>query len=200
MGTYVVGISGASGACYGLRLLEELLAQDHRVFLLQTEAGQQVAEHELGAAWPAFLQAHAADPRLVCLDNDDLFAPIASGSFPVDGMVVAPCSMATLAEIASGTAKTLLLRAADVCLKERRPLILLPRETPLSAIHLENMLRAQRAGAVILAAMPGFYTHPASLSELVDTLVMRIFDQLELPCSIGRRWQEKKGKGEGRTS
>ena len=179
----VVGISGASGAALGLRLLELLAQTDREVHLILTDAARQVMDHETGAdaARPEQLayQLHRAD---------DLFAPVASGSFETRGMVVVPCSMKTLAGIACGYAENLLLRAADVTLKERRPLVLVARETPLSLIHLENMRRVTLAGATVLPPVLTMYGLPQTLEQAVDQVVGKVLDTLGIACEGYNRW------------
>lgn len=191
--------TGASGMPYGLRLLECLLAAGCHVELLYSATAQIVARQEIGLLLPPqpqavaefFRERHANLPgQLSVYGKEAWFAPVASGSNPPDAMVVCPCSMGSLAAIAQGLADKLITRAADVALKERRPLILVPRETPLSIIHLENMLRLARAGAVILPPSPGFYHHPTTLADLVDFVVARILDQLHLPHQLLARWGE----------
>lgn len=194
----VVAWSGASGIAYGLRLLEVLLAAGVRVELVYSAVTQIVARQELDLSLPASPDAAAAALRerfaageaLQVYGREAWFAPIASGSNAADAMVVCPCSMGTLAAIAQGLAKNLIERAADVMLKERRPLVLVPRETPLSAIHLENMLRLSRAGACLLPANPGFYHRPQSVGDLVDFIVMRICDQIGVATALLPRWGE----------
>ena len=194
----VVAWSGASGIAYGLRLVEVLLAAGLRVELVYSAVTQVVARQELDLALPSAPDAAAAllRERFACGDTlqvygrEAWFAPIASGSNAADAMVVCPCSMGTLAAIAQGLAKNLIERAADVMLKERRPLLLVPRETPLSAIHLENMLRLARAGACILPANPGFYHRPQRVEDLIDFVVMRICDQIGLATDLLPRWGE----------
>jgi len=194
----VVAWSGASGIAYGLRLIEVLLAAGLRVELVYSAVTQVVARQELDLALPSAPDAAAAllRERFACGDTlqvygrEAWFAPIASGSNAADAMVVCPCSMGTLAAIAQGLAKNLIERAADVMLKERRPLLLVPRETPLSAIHLENMLRLARAGACILPANPGFYHRPQRVEDLIDFVVMRICDQIGLATDLLPRWGE----------
>lgn len=194
---YVVGISGASGAVYGLRLIAALLARPVTLYAAVTPAGRQVMGHETGLRELTVegLRPFCAAPpdpeaRLEVCEAGDLFAPPASGSFRHDGMAVAPCSMRTLAAVAGGLAGDLIPRAADVCLKERRPLVLVTRETPLSPIHLANMRRAAAAGAVILPASPGFYGRPQTIADLVDTVVARVLDHLGVPHLLGPRWGE----------
>lgn len=192
-----LGLTGASGMAYGLRLLECLLGAGVRVALIYSQAAQIVAKQELDLALPARPQdaraalagRYAAAPGLLeVYGREDWYAPIASGSSPADAMVVCPCSMGTLAAIAAGLADNLIERAADVMLKERRPLVLVPRETPFSLVHLENMTRAARAGAVILPANPGFYHRPERVADVVDFVVARILDQLRVPNEISARW------------
>lgn len=200
--TIAVAWTGASGLPYGLRLVDRLLAADCRVWLMYTQAAQIVAKQETDLVLPAqpraaqrLLAARFGDThgRLSVFGRDDWNAPPASGSNPPDAYVVCPCTMGTLAEIAAGIAKDLVVRAADVVLKEGRPLILVPRETPLSVIHLENMLKLARAGAVILPPSPGFYHRPRDVDGLVDFVVARILDRLGVPHDLMPRW----GAGHG---
>jgi 4-hydroxy-3-polyprenylbenzoate decarboxylase len=195
--TIALAFTGASGMPYGLRLLECLLRADKVVWLTLSQAAHVVLSQECGLSVPAqprsaqalFAERYAAKPgQLSVFGRDDWMAPIASGSNPADAMVVCPCTMGTLGAIAAGLADNLIERAADVMLKERRPLILVPRETPLSTIHLENMLRLSRAGAVILPPAPGFYGHPKSVDDLVDFVVARILDQLGVDNPLAMRW------------
>lgn len=198
--TICLALTGASGMPYGLRLLEHLLAAGCRVQLLYSQAAQVVARQEMDLELPsrpaetkaALLARYpAVDPeKLVVFGREEWFAPVASGSNPPDAMVVCPCSMGTLAAIAQGLADNLIERAADVVLKEGRKLILVPRETPLSAIHLENMLRLARAGAVILPPSPGFYHRPQTVAEVVEFVVARVLDQLAVPHTLMQRWGE----------
>jgi len=196
-----LAFTGASGMPYGMRLLECLLEAGSNVSLLISQAARVVAKQELGFALPGRAEDVRAQlleryrcpaNRLQVYGREDWYAPIASGSNPAQAMVVCPCSMGTLGALAAGLADSLIERAADVMLKERRKLVLVPRETPLSAIHLENMLRLARAGAVILPPNPGFYIHPASVSDMVDFVVARVLDQLDLPHSLIRRWGESR--------
>jgi 4-hydroxy-3-polyprenylbenzoate decarboxylase len=197
--TVTLALTGASGMPYGVRLLECLLGAGARVYLLYSQAAQIVARQEMDLALPGrakdaerfFAERFkAADGQLRAFGREEWFAPVASGSNPADAMVVCPCTMGTLAAIANGLADTLIERAADVMLKEARKLVLVPRETPLSAIHLENMLRLARAGAVVLPANPGFYHHPARVEDVVDFVVARILDQLRVPHRLMPRWGE----------
>jgi flavin prenyltransferase len=194
----VLAMTGASGSRYGLRLLQMLLHAGRTVHLVISPAGAEVLEHEEGiqvhlgrfdlaallgqgaeAAKPGQVQHH---------DHRDFRGGIASGSFVTSGMVVCPCSMGTVAAIAHGMSQNLIHRAADVHLKERRKLILVPRETPLSVIQLQNLTRCAEAGAVVLPAMPAFYTKPQSLEDAVDFIVGRICDQLGVEHQLLRRW------------
>ena len=185
-----LAITGASGAPYALRLLQLLNQGGVSVNLIISETGWRLLQEELGITDEKQLRARSGDWQKVTLYNDqDRGATPASGSAPSLGMVVCPCSMGTLASIAQGTTRSLIERAADVVLKERRKLILVPRETPYSLIHLENMTRLTHAGAVILPAAPGFYHRPKSIEELIDFVVGRILSQLGLPIQAGPRWQ-----------
>ena len=195
--TVAVAFTGASGMPYGLRLLECLIAARARVFLLYSPAAQVVAKQELeltlptqpAAATSYFAERYRAEPgQLTVFGREDWMSPVASGSNPADAMAVCPCSMGTLGALAAGLADNLIERAADVMLKERRTLVLVPRETPLSAIHLENMLKLSRAGAVILPPSPGFYAHPRTVEDLVDFVVARVLDQLGVGHALGPRW------------
>lgn len=195
--TVAVALTGASGMSYGLRLVECLLAAGVRVWLLYSQAAQIVAKQELDLVLPAQprevqrLLAErfgAPDGALTVFGRDDWNAPLASGSNPPDAYVICPCTMGTLAKVAAGIADDLICRAADVALKEGRTLIVVPRETPLSPIHLENMLRLARAGAVILPPNPGFYTRPQSVAEVVDFVVARILDRLGIAHELMPRW------------
>ncbi len=198
--TITLAVTGASGAAYGLRLLESLIAADSRVHLLVSQAAQVVLRMETGLAVPArpreaevfFAERLGARPgQLRVFGRQEWTAPVASGSNPADAMVVCPCTTGTLGRIAAGLSSDLIERAADVALKECRKLILVVRETPFSAIHLENMLRLARAGALIMPANPGFYWNPTRVDELVDFMVARILDHLGVPHSLGRRWGEE---------
>ena len=188
----VMALTGASGAPYGIRLLQQLLAADQAVSLIISSHGFRLlrTESEVGDIEGLRMAVGAAafDRRVAVYDDADRGAAPASGSARSAGMVICPCSMGTLASIAAGTSRSLVERAADVTLKERRPLVLVPRETPLSAIHLENMLRLTRAGAVVMPAAPGFYYRPSSIEQLVDFIVARILDQLGVEHALVPRW------------
>ena len=188
----VVAITGASGAPYAVRLLEQLVAADRSVWLIVTSHGLRLLRTELDIDSVDALRTRvgAADwKRLVTVyDDADRGAAPASGSARNEGMIICPCSMGTLSAISVGASRSLVERAADVMLKERRKLILVPRETPLSAIHLSNMLRLTRAGAVVLPAAPGFYNRPQSIDDLVDFVVARVLDQMGVDHSLVKRW------------
>ena len=192
-----LALTGASGMPYGLRVLECLIRAGASVGLVYSPAAQIVAKQECDLVFPAqpreatryFSERYGAKRgQLVVYGRDDWMAPIASGSAPADAMAVCPCTMGTLGAIACGLADNLIERAADVMLKERRPLVLVPRETPLSAIHLDNMARLARAGATILPPAPGFYGKPSTVDELVDFVVARILDHLAVPNTLLPRW------------
>ncbi len=191
----VVAMCGASGSIYGVRLLKALVEQPVSVYLLLSDAGRIVLQHEMacqGDEMAAFLKQQGVifheKAVLNVYDAGDFFAPPASGSFRHDGMVIAPCSMSTLAHIARGIADNLVHRAADVCLKEKRPLIVLPRETPLSLIHLKNMVSAAEAGCTIMPPAPSFYNRPQSLNDLVDTVIARVLDHLQIEQLLQPEW------------
>jgi 4-hydroxy-3-polyprenylbenzoate decarboxylase len=199
--TVTLAFTGASGMPFGLRLLDQLALAGCRIHLLYSAAAQVVAKQECGLTLPSqpreaarFFRERtgAREDQIVVHARDDWMAPIASGSNPADAMAVCPCSMGTLGAIAHGLADNLIERAADVMLKERRPLVLVPRETPLSAIHLDNMLKLAHAGAVILPPAPGFYTHPRSVEDIVDFVVARVLDQLRVPHDLVPRWGEER--------
>ena len=188
----VFAITGASGAPYAVRLLRALVAARRPVQLIVSDHGWRLLQTESGIADIAALQKATGGIDwkgfVTVYDDKDRGAAPASGSALTAGMVIAPCSMGTLAAIAAGTSRSLVERAADVTLKERRPLILLPRETPLSAIHLENMLRVTRAGAIVMPAAPGFYHKPEKIDDLVDFMVGRMLDHLGVENTVSRRW------------
>lgn len=190
---WVVGISGASGAIYGVTLCKHLLELGYDVHLVISDAGWRVLHEELG--WDAARRKETLAEQFSGIDAGltyhpiaDVGASIASGSFLTSGMVIVPCSMGTLSGIARGSSDNLLERAADVMLKEGRKLIVVPRETPLHAIHLENMLVLSRLGVTILPAMPGFYHQPESIEQLVHFLVGKILDSMQIDHHLYKRW------------
>ncbi|MDG6906629.1 MAG: UbiX family flavin prenyltransferase [Nitrososphaerota archaeon] len=180
----VVGISGASGVIYGVRLLEVLKSQGVETHLVMSPAAKVTIVAETKYTVPSVEKLATRVYKF-----SDITATISSGSFETDGMVIIPCSMHTLGALASGVTDSLLTRAADVTIKERRPMIVVPRETPLSLIHIENMKRLAEAGAIIVPAMPAFYIKPKSLEDLVDHLVGKVLDLLKLENSMFKRWE-----------
>jgi len=200
--TITLAFTGASGAAYGLRLLECLIRAEVRVYLLISQAAQVVIKMETGLDLPArateaesFLnerfQAEAGQLRV--FGRQEWTAPVASGSHPAEAMVVCPCTTGTLGRLAAGLSSCLIERAADVSLKERRPLILVVRETPFSTIHLKNMLRLAQAGATIMPANPGFYHNPVRIQDIVDFMVARILDHLGVAHTLVKRWGDYEG-------
>lgn len=207
MKRFVVGITGATGSIYGVRLVEELLYAGYEVYLTITRAGEEVVETELGVslkgcssegvvevlmgylALRSTSRSNVPTGQLYYLPIERIGASIASGSFLTDGMAVVPCSMSTLSGIAHGRSMNLLERAADVMLKEGRPLLIAPREMPLNTIHLENMLKLSQVGALIVPPMPGFYHQPETIDDLVDFVVGKMLDRLRIPHQLFKRWE-----------
>lgn len=190
-----VAITGASGAPYWRRFLEIALLQEVEIHLVCSSHADSVCRLELGWSLDEILDELTADTpgrgvrgRLLRFDPSDFLSPMASGSAQYRGMAIVPCSTGTLGRIASGTSDNLIVRAADVMLKEGRPLVLLSREMPLNLVQLENMTLLSRAGAVIMPASPGFYQKPTSIDDLVDFVVQRICDRLGIPCELHERW------------
>jgi len=199
--TIALAITGASGVQYGFRLLEVLLKQNHHVYLMLSKAAQVVTAMESDIKLPGrkaeqkkyLSERFASSPDLLDIYGDEEWtAPVASGSARVDAMVVCPCSMSTLSQIACGASSNLMERAADVMLKERRRLVMVPRETPFSDIHLENMLRLSRMGVVMMPANPGFYNKPESVNDIIDFMVARILDQLDIEQDLLPPWGQTK--------
>lgn len=199
----VIGITGASGAIYGVRLVSLALEHFDEVYLCVSALGRQVLETEMGLDVAEMTRRlrDAGPPRgeLILADPDDMFSPPASGSFRHSGMAIAPCSMGTAGRIASGVSEGLIARAGDVCLKERRPLVLIVRETPLSVVHLRNLTTLAEAGATVMPACPAFYHHPRTIEEVVDTVVHRALQHLGADLPGAREWQveDQTVKGEG---
>jgi 4-hydroxy-3-polyprenylbenzoate decarboxylase len=195
----VVAITGASGAPYAVRLLSALVASGTPTWLIVSTHGWRLLNTESDIADLAALRERVGaagwDAHVTVFDDADRGAKPASGSVRTAGMVVVPCSMGTVSAIAHGTSRSLVERAADVALKERRRLVLVPRETPLSDIHLENFLRVTRAGAVVVPAAPGFYHRPTTIDELVDFVVARVLDQCGVEHTVGKRWGEAPATG-----
>jgi len=198
MGTYTIAITGASGSIYGVRLLKYLLEKKHTVYLTITKEGGLILKEEMGFNWQGYQKEiekkikrdlKLKEIKLHYFSEDNLSASISSGSVKVDGMVVIPCSMKTLSGIACGYANNLVERAADVMLKERRTLIIVPRETPLNSIHLRNMLTLSEIGVKIIPAMPAFYSCPEKIDDLIDFMVGKVLDSLGIENSLFRRWQ-----------
>jgi 4-hydroxy-3-polyprenylbenzoate decarboxylase len=193
-GIYTVGITGASGAIYGVRLVQELLKQSYKVHLILTEAAWRVFKEELlldtsnRDSVIEYLFGQFNNGELHTHHLHDYGAPIASGSYQNDGMIIIPCSMGTLSGIATGASGNLLERTADVMLKEERKLILVPRESPLNQLHLENMLRVSKVGAKVLPAMPGFYHLPKTIDDLINFLVGKALDSLGVEHELFTRW------------
>ncbi|MBI2941642.1 MAG: UbiX family flavin prenyltransferase [Chloroflexi bacterium] len=185
---YVVAVSGASGAILARETIDWLRGHGYPVYVTASRAAREVWRDELGEPLEAALYRWQADPRLRYFEPDNLRAPMASGSFPTRGMIVIPCSMATVAAIAHGSSSNLLQRAADCHLKEGRRLVLAPRETPLSAIHLENLLRLANLGVRIVPPVPAFYTHPRSLADLIQQMVGRALVALGVPDALDARY------------
>jgi flavin prenyltransferase len=197
MATYTIAISGASGAPYALRLLQVLIKGGHSVYLsisgdglsiLNDETGLMLKGSETDIQYALEKHLEAKEGQLNYYDEDNMYAPIASGSVKIDAMVVIPCSMKTLASIAHGFASNLIERAADVTMKEKRKLVIVPRETPLSPIHLRNMLTLSEMGCHIIPAMPAFYHHPKRISDMVDFIVGRVLDGLGIENDLSPRW------------
>jgi 4-hydroxy-3-polyprenylbenzoate decarboxylase len=201
MRTYTIAITGASGSIYGVRLLQYLLKNGHKVYLTITKEGSLILKEEVGYDWQEYQKEKEIENKikrdlkvketnLYYFSEDNLSAPISSGSVKVDGMIVIPCSMKTLSGIACGYANNLVERAADVMLKERRTLILVPRETPLNSIHLRNMLALSEMGVMIIPAMPAFYSCPEKIDDLIDFMVGKVLDSLDIENNLFRRWKE----------
>jgi len=197
MAIYTIAITGASGAPYGMRVLEALIKGGHKVYLTITGDGLLILNDETGLMLKGSetdiqfaLEKHfaAKEGQLRYFDEDNMYAPIASGSAKVDGMVVIPCSMKALSSIANGFASNLIERAADVTIKEKRKLIIVPRETPLSTIHLRNLLALSETGCHIIPAMPAFYHHPENLQDIIDFIAGRVLDALGVENELSPRW------------
>ena len=189
----VVGITGASGSIYAKRMIEVLVEQGILVHVIATDTGKKVFNYELSLnleSWITEMQQQYSNVKLE--DNHNLFAGVASGSYGFDAVIILPCSMGTMAEISHGLSSNLLCRAADVALKESRPLIIVPRETPLNTIHLENMCRLSKVGATIIPAMPGFYHHPQTMDDLINFVVGKILSYLKIKHELCKKWEDTK--------
>ncbi|WP_242873136.1 UbiX family flavin prenyltransferase [Clostridium magnum] len=188
---YIVGITGASGSIYGIRLLQELLKKNMEVHLIISDNGKKIIQDEIGKTADNIIDELKDNySNLTTHDINNMASSIASGFFKINGMIIMPCSMATLAEIAMGISKNLLGRSAEVCLKERRKLIIVPRETPLNNIHLRNMLYLSEAGAEILPAMPGFYHKPETINDMVDFIVGKVLENLNIRNNLLKNFSE----------
>lgn len=189
----MIGLTGASGSIYGVRLIRELALREHHVDVVITNAGKKVMEEELGAAGQKAIEKllfSSKRERVRVWENDDFTAPFMSGSNAYEAVVIIPCSVGKLGAIASGISSNLLERMADVALKERRQLILVVRETPLSLIHLKNMVKVTRAGAQILPAMPAFYHHPKTIDDMVDFVVGKVLNLLRIEHDLFKGWRK----------
>ena len=194
MSDYVIGITGASGSIYGVRLIEELASRKHHIDIVITHAGKQVMKEELGVK--NFekidrLGLFKIKGNIKIWENDDFEAPFMSGSNAPEAVVIIPCSVGKLAAIANGISSNLLERMADVAIKERKQLILVVRETPLSLIHLENMVKVARAGAQILPAMPAFYHHPKKIDDMVNFIVGKVLSLLKIEHHLFKGWRKR---------
>lgn len=193
MGKYIVGITGASGSIYGVKLVEEILKRNNEVFLIITDNGEKVLEYELEIDFMKWTDELSKVYKTINICNiDDMFSVVASGSFKTDGMVIAPCSMGSLSKISNGITDSLLIRAADVIMKEKRKLILVPRETPFNSIHLNNMLNLSRLNVTILPPMPSFYNKPKTLDDIVDNTIGRILASLDIENELYGEWHGNK--------
>lgn len=185
----IVAVTGASGSAYFLRLMELLTLQELKLHVIASEQGRKVLQYETGVNLEEQAELwNRGKTKIIMEDNSNLFSAVASGSYRCDAMVIIPCSMSTMAEIANGVTKTLLTRAADVMIKERRKLVLVPRETPLSTIHLKNMYELSKLGVTILPAMPGFYGHPGTVEDIVNFIAGKTLDCLGIENDSYKRW------------
>ena len=189
----VIGITGASGSIYAKRMIEVLASQDITVHVISTDTGKKVFHYELGIKLESWiLELQKTYPHVKLEDNQNLFAGVASGSYGFDAVIILPCSMGTMAEISHGLSSNLLCRAADVALKESRDLIIVPRETPLNTIHLENMCHLSKVGAKIIPAMPGFYHHPKTMDDLINFVVGKVLSYLKIEHQLFKTWEDTK--------
>lgn len=188
----IVGLTGASGSALTYSVIAQLLALGHEVHFVASKLGEKVMAYELEDRFEAIIAPFLNNPRFISYDQEDLFASISSGSYPIDGMCIVPCSMGTMGKIASGIADSLICRAADVSLKEKRTLVLVTRETPLSGIHLENMLKLTRYGAVIMPPVPAFYNKPKTVKEIVDQTAARVLRTMGIQSDTYPIWDGNK--------
>jgi 4-hydroxy-3-polyprenylbenzoate decarboxylase len=193
MKRYIIGVTGASGSVLARRLLSYMACLEAELHIIITEEGQKVFEYETGTAWSIFIDSiRSGKAEVIEHRNNDMFASVASGSFETDAMMIVPCSMSTAAKVANGTGGNLLCRAADVCLKERTKLVIVPRETPLHSIHLKNLLTLSECGAVILPPVPMFYAKSENYSDLIDGIAGRILKSAGIENQLYTRWDERK--------
>lgn len=190
MSDYVVGITGASGSIYGVRLIQELCLRKFNVHVVITYAGKQVMKEELGVSGLEEADKPGFSETVKVWENDDFSAPFMSGSNAPEAVIIIPCSMGKLASIANGISGNLLERMADVALKERRQLILVVRETPLSLIHLENMVKVTRAGCIVMPAMPAFYHHPQTIDDMVNFIAGKVLNLLRIEHDLFKGWRK----------
>lgn len=192
MPRFVVALTGASGVVYGITLARELLARDYEIHLIASEPARIVIEQELKwlpvTDWKDLFHQHLPG-NLIYHDNSNIAAPIASGSFVTNGMVIIPCTMSTVASVANGMSNNLIERAADVMIKEKRPLIMVPRETPLSVIHLTNLLKLAQIGVQIVPAIPGYYHEPQTVMDMVNFVVGKVMDGMGIPHNLYKRYE-----------
>ncbi|MFD3158340.1 UbiX family flavin prenyltransferase [Haloimpatiens sp. FM7330] len=194
MPRYIVGITGASGSIYAIRLVEELVKRNCEIYLIVTENGKKVLEYEMEYEFNKWInKIDCLKKQVKICDINDMFSPIASGSFKTDGMVIIPCSMAAIGKLSAGIGDNLLIRAGDVMLKEKRKLILVPRETPLSPIHLKNMLTLSESNVTILPPMPAFYQKPKTIDDIVNGTIGRILEYLGIENELYYKWRGKNG-------
>ena len=189
----VIGITGASGSIYAKCMIEVLASQNINVHVISTDTGKKVFHYEIGIKLESWiLELQKTYPHVKLEDNHNLFAGVASGSYGFDAVIILPCSMGTMAEISHGLSSNLLCRAADVALKESRDLIIVPRETPLNTIHLENMCHLSKVGAKIIPAMPGFYHHPQTMDDLINFVVGKVLSYLKIEHQLFKTWEDTK--------
>lgn len=184
----IVGITGASGSVYGVRLTEELLKEGHEVFLVISDNGKKVLEYEMEINFEDWFNSLSNLGKIELRHIDDMFSSIASGSFKIDGMVIAPCSMGTASKISLGISDNLLIRAADVTLKEKRKLIIIPRETPLNTIHLRNLTTLSELNAIIMPPVPAFYSKPKTLDDIINITIGRVLMSLGIDNNLFQQW------------
>lgn len=193
MSGYVVALTGASGVIYGIKLVQELLKRNYEVHFIVSNPALIVVQQELGwdvaERWQDTFHEHLPGGQLTCYANSDIAARTASGSFLTEGMIIIPCTMSTIAGVANGLSNNLIERTADVMLKEKRRLVVVPRETPLSSVHLRNMLTLADMGVHIIPAMPGFYHHPQTIDDLVDFLVGKVMDSIGVTHNLFKRYE-----------